>query len=234
MHRIVRLCCSNYLNGISNLIGKKNQNLIIFGLQNMPNTYFTADLHLGHDNIRKYCHRPFASVTEMDSKILNNLNETVKPDDYLYILGDFAFRSAHSIMHYRSRIVCQNVVLILGNHDPYQKKGFLRVPDPILYQAFSVVDKAMTIVCFHNGLKYYVYLHHYACRTWDRSFHGSFHLYGHSHGQLPDDPNAYSMDVGVDAHNFFPISFADVVKHMTKKTRVLSTQQELENKESVK
>ena len=52
--------------------------------------WFTADFHLGHSNIIRYCGRPFASASEMDEEILACVNESVKPEDELYFLGDFA------------------------------------------------------------------------------------------------------------------------------------------------
>jgi hypothetical protein len=55
----------------------------------MPNSWFTADFHLGHANIIRYCSRPFATVEEMDQAIVERLNVSVKRDDVLYFLGDF-------------------------------------------------------------------------------------------------------------------------------------------------
>jgi len=55
-------------------------------------------------------------------------------------------------------------------------------------------------------------------RVWNKSHHGALNLYGHSHGSLPDDPHALAIDVGVDCHNFTPISFEQVKKIMSKKT----------------
>jgi calcineurin-like phosphoesterase family protein len=55
----------------------------------MPNTWFTADFHLGHKNIIRYCKRPFDTVEEMDRIIIERLNSLVKTNDILYFLGDF-------------------------------------------------------------------------------------------------------------------------------------------------
>jgi hypothetical protein len=54
-------------------------------------------------------------------------------------------------------------------------------------------------------------------RTWNKSHRGSWHLYGHSHGTLPDDPHSMSFDVGVDCHNYRPLSFEQVKAVMSKK-----------------
>jgi calcineurin-like phosphoesterase family protein len=59
---------------------------------------------------------------------------------------------------------------------------------------------------------------HYAMRVWNRSHRGAWMLYGHSHGSLPDDPGALSIDVGVDCHDYTPISHDDIGRIMAKKT----------------
>jgi calcineurin-like phosphoesterase family protein len=61
---------------------------------------------------------------------------------------------------------------------------------------------------------------HYALRVWNKSHYSSWHLYGHSHGSLPDDPNSMSFDVGIDCHNYTPISFEQVKAIMARKTYV--------------
>ena len=56
--------------------------------------WFTADTHLGHQNIIKYCNRPFKTLDEMDTAIIRNWNERVDPDDTVLVLGDFCFRNS--------------------------------------------------------------------------------------------------------------------------------------------
>jgi len=63
-----------------------------------------------------------------------------------------------------------------------------------------------------------IILCHYAMRVWDKSHWGIWHLYGHSHGSLPDDPRSLSYDVGVDKNNFTPLLFEEVKEIMSKKT----------------
>ena len=70
----------------------------------MPDTWFTADFHLGHANIIRYCGRPFESVAEMDAAILGRLNSSVAEDDILYFLGDFCRGSGREALAYRKRI----------------------------------------------------------------------------------------------------------------------------------
>jgi calcineurin-like phosphoesterase family protein len=137
----------------------------------MTNIFFTSDTHFGHKNIIEYSKRPFASVEEMDDALIENINREVKPNDLLYHLGDWAMWRGHE--GYRRRIHCRNIVLILGNHDRHQSKLrplFLDI-HPILH---TKIDGRNFSLC------------HYAMRVWPKSHHGAWHLYGHSHGSLPD------------------------------------------------
>ena len=61
----------------------------------------------------------------------------------------------------------------------------------------------------------YVVVCHYAMRTWPRSHHNSYHLYGHSHGNLESFGKSY--DVGVDNNNYFPVSWDQIIAIMKDK-----------------
>jgi len=63
-----------------------------------------------------------------------------------------------------------------------------------------------------------VVLCHYDLRVWNRSNCGSWHLYGHSHGRLPEMPTSLSMDVGIDTHEFRPWHYDEIVGVMEKKS----------------
>ncbi len=163
--------------------------------------FFTADFHLGHKNIIKYCNRPFLDVEEMDDTIIQNINAEVTKSDRLYILGDFCwFENFSKIKEYRDRINCGTIFLIRGNHDKRSIQS--------LEQIFNgVFDQKLIDV---SGQK--IFLNHYSMRVWAVSHHNSWHLWGHSHGTLP----AYglSFDVGVDAHDFKAWSYLQVVEKM--------------------
>ncbi|MCC6094419.1 MAG: hypothetical protein LIV24_05295 [Eubacterium sp.] len=50
--------------------------------------WFTSDLHLGHEAVIRMQNRPFKDIREMNNALIHNLNECVKANDKLYILGD--------------------------------------------------------------------------------------------------------------------------------------------------
>ncbi|WP_386628401.1 hypothetical protein [Sulfitobacter geojensis] len=55
--------------------------------------WYTADTHFGHENIMRFCNRPFVSASQMDAAMLENMWTVVGSEDQLWILGDFAFGS---------------------------------------------------------------------------------------------------------------------------------------------
>ena len=172
----------------------------------MSNTWFTSDFHLGHYNIIRYCNRPFSSTGEMDAVILTNLNDQVGENDQLFFLGDFCKGSADQAKHYRDRILCKNVHFVEGNHDRAARK---------IAAAFCSWNQLVEIRVGKQGFV----LCHYAMRTWHHSSRGVWHLYGHSHGKLRDDPASLAFDVGVDAHDFQPWSFDEISAVMEAKRR---------------
>jgi calcineurin-like phosphoesterase family protein len=172
--------------------------------------WFTSDHHFGHKNILEYTKRPFANVDEMNAEMVKRWNEKVGKDDTVYHLGDFALMSAGKVKQLREQLNGK-IYLITGNHESSALDAascFEWIKD---YYELTVEDPDA-----HKGQRFIV-LFHYAMRVWNASHHGTWHLYGHSHGELPDDETALSIDVGVDSHNFYPISYEELKEIMAKK-----------------
>jgi calcineurin-like phosphoesterase family protein len=187
-------------------------------------TFFTSDTHFGHTNIIKYCIRPFLfdpskgfddprnrDVDFMDETLIKNWNSVVQPNDTVYHLGDFAFYRDQRKTRNVLRRLNGNKILIRGNHDEYLEPETLQMFGSVhYYHEISVPDKDVG--------KQKIVLLHYGMRVWNKSHRGSWQLYGHSHGTLPDDPSSLSFDVGTDCHGYTPISYEQVKKIMAKKT----------------
>jgi calcineurin-like phosphoesterase family protein len=77
--------------------------------------WLIGDLHLGHQRIIDYTGRPFSSVEEMDTAIIQNWNKYVRKDDWVICLGDFAFGDPRPYL----RQLNGRLILIKGNHDKY-------------------------------------------------------------------------------------------------------------------
>ena len=168
----------------------------------MSEIFFTADTHFFHDNIRKHTNRPWSTCEEMDAALIKNWNNVVGKKDLVYICGDFAWKHhCHYIMALNG-----SKILILGNHDKMSQdvlRNFTEV-HPILRRIIYGKDITMC---------------HYCMTTWASSCHGSWCLYGHSHGRIKEFDDSYKMDVGVDVWNYTPIPWSVVEYKMSLKNK---------------
>ena len=190
------------------------------------NIWITSDTHFGHTNIAgpkisnwSSGYRDFNSVHEMNMALVDGINKYVKEDDILYHLGDWSFGGVHNILQFRNYIVCKNVHLILGNHDQHIVDKEIKYHDtsfnPI--ELFLSVQDVLTLDIGKTKL----FLSHYSHRVWLGSHKGVIHLYGHSHGSIPD--YGKSMDVGVDVAfkkfgEYRPFNIGDITNIMSKRT----------------
>ena len=79
--------------------------------------FYTADLHLGHENVITYSNRPFSNAAEMLECIILNWNSVVSADDDVYIIGDMFFKINSKEQLEILRRLKGRKHLILGNHD---------------------------------------------------------------------------------------------------------------------
>lgn len=179
----------------------------------MKNIFFTSDHHFGHKNIIKYSNRPFESVEEMDEIMIQRWNEKVGQNDDVYHLGDVGLCSSGKLRKILDRLNGKKY-LIKGNHERSAldcHTSFEWIKD---YHELKVQDSE-----FEKGSQMLA-LFHYSMRVWNKWHRGTYHLYGHSHGTLEDNPNSQSFDIGVDCHDFYPLSYEEVKVIMKTKTWV--------------
>lgn len=139
----------------------------------------------------------------MNEGLIKNFNSVVKPCDTTYILGDFAMKGTYENLVYLMSRLNGTKHCLLGNH--CKEKYYIQMVEGGIISSYN-----QAIGTSINGK--YIWMSHYAHRVWNLSHHGSWHIYGHSHGSLP--PIGLSWDVGVDNNNYFPVSFEQLSKIM--------------------
>ena len=183
--------------------------------------FFTSDTHYSHSNICSattnwsvndgYA-RKFDSLEDMNQRLVDNINNMVGEDDILIHLGDWSFGGFDKIEEFRSQINCENIHLVLGNHDHHierNKEGiqklFSSVQNYLRLEVQRPINKATTekfiFVCMH-----------YPIASWHDMNQGVIHLHGHVH--LPSHlrvAEGKAMDVGVDGNGLEPILMDQVL-----------------------
>lgn len=177
--------------------------------------FFTSDTHFGHTNIIKYCNRPFKDAGEMDREIVRIWNETVKPEDTVYHMGDVAFASPDRIKHIVTNLNGRKI-LILGNHDRQEKKMF--------EYGFAEVHQSIKGLQLSDGTL--VNLSHYPYRGSPDPHHktkfdnknipddGRILINGHVHDDWKVRPGQFKnhmINVGMDQWNFKPVSEDELI-----------------------
>ena len=150
----------------------------------------TSDLHLGHENVIEYAHRPFRDVDTMDDILWDNLTAASAPDKVLVVVGDMAMREGLNAvtwqqirdLDYRQRH------LVIGNHD-LTGAGQLRA------QGFDHVWSLMV----SGGEPPLIWTHYPLNEVPD----GTINIHGHVH----DDPPRRTphINVSVEQLDYAPV-----------------------------
>ena len=174
--------------------------------------YWTSDMHGYHENILKYCNRPFGCVEEMNEALVNNWNSVVGPDDHVYNLGDFCFGSVENWNWFlEPGRLNGHIHLILGNHDPnriFRDGTMIDRFDEIVFQKILMIE-GWTVI-----------MNHFPFASFSNDYdHKTIALCGHIHSgpngidDLMMNGNALQWnqyDVGVDNNNYTPISWNEL------------------------
>ncbi len=202
----------------------------------LNNIFVTADSHLGHENIIKFCNRPFETVAEMDQVLIDNWNKVVGPDNDVYHLSDFTLGAAFVARQYFRQL--NGRIKVLANPWHHDKRwlqdvawlpgrdvmGVFNISDSSSTRFYSPVDILPPMVVLeiegmgNEGRPLAVTLCHYPLAVWDRKRYGAWHLHGHIHTKNTDgESGEFRLDVGVDQMNYSPVHLGGVLEFMLEK-----------------
>lgn len=191
---------------------------------NERNLFICSDPHYGHKNLIKNlstwksgAHRDFKTVDHHNDTLVNNINKTVWKDDVLFLLGDVAFGGFENVRTFMNRIICDEVHLVLGNHDKH-----IKVNRDDIKKCFTTVSTRLEVFIDDE----YFVMDHYPIREWEACHKGAYHLYGHQHN-LPEyrfsNGDGRTMDVGFDGHpEFRPYNIKTEIYPLLKNRSTIS------------
>lgn len=157
----------------------------------MPSVFLVSDTHFGHQGVCNFTTngrdklRPWVDAAHMDKDMVEYWNDTVKPQDKVYHLGDVVIARRHletvGKLH-------GDKVLIKGNHDIFKLKDYLPYFRDI--RAYHPMD---------GYLLSHIPVHASQFPRWKGNIHG------HLHSNTVGDPRY--LCVCVEQTNFRPILF---------------------------
>lgn len=174
-------------------------------------TYFTSDTHFGHANIIRYSRRPFQDVDGMNDSLVEAWNDTVRPTDEVWHLGDVVMGNAAESLELIAYLHGRKL-LVPGNHDrcweghkkpgawaqTYELAGFEIMPSQT---SLRLADREVQLCHFpyegdsHDQDRYDSH------RPADR---GQWLLHGHVHDKWRQ--HGRQVNVGMDVWDYRPVA----------------------------
>ncbi len=175
----------------------------------MGNIWLTSDFHFNHDKEFIYKPRGFNTIEEMNIAILSNFNSIISSEDDMYILGDLCL--GKDLEKNKKLISSLNgsLHIIRGNHDTDNRIEMYK-------ECPNVVEIENALYFKYNN--YHFFLSHFPCFTGNLSKEHlkqlTLNLYGHTHQKtnLFNDSVPYMYHVGVDSHDYMPVSIDEIIK----------------------
>ena len=143
--------------------------------------YFIADTHFFHENVIRFDKRPFTSIEEMNAKMRDWWNNTVRTNDRVYILGDFLWldpRKQEKEYIDFTKSLNGHKVLIKGNHDNVKRFS------PEIVNGFENIFERKEI----KMNKKVIVMDHYPLMSYHQDVRENvFHFHGHTHNTMEQD-----------------------------------------------
>ena len=173
--------------------------------------FFVSDTHFCHENIIKYCRRPFKDIEENDEELIRRWNEKVPKDGIVFHLGDVAFGNTNRVDEILKRLNGK-IYLVIGNHD------WRRIVNDHKWR-FELMTQQINMKIG----KRHIILNHYPMLCFSGAWRGedaTYQLFGHVHTSPYTDEGldqqrlkmlfTSQYDVGVDNSNFTSVSWKEV------------------------
>lgn len=180
---------------------------------------FWSDLHIRHNRDFILAPRGFQKVEHQDDTLPQRLRERCDAETTLFLLGDsiFGMGALDYWLKFLNSFAAKEVYIMPGNHfaglqDLINKYG----------EEFQLGEKLIKIVPNYFEIQVgeqLIVMSHYPMASWNGINKGSFHIHGHTHGNLINTEigkvlyRKRVIDVGIEccAH---PITFKEVCEQI--------------------
>lgn len=174
--------------------------------------YYTSDHHFGHENIIRFCNRPFTDVETMNRELVRRHNDVVDKSDTVFHLGDVAF--VDNPLKWLKKLN-GNIILVKGNHDRGDEGYWTKECKKFITDSTTRLigeDKQFTITLTHDPASIEYNKNSKGSNEQEgRSPRSPFVVCGHVHERWRFLPNR--LNVGVDAWHFQPVPEQQVLSY---------------------
>lgn len=183
----------------------------------MTQVWFTSDLHIGHRNIALT--RGFDAADVHDAFLALKWDAVVRPADQVWVLGDVSMSGKHNVGPALQWISERpgTKYLVAGNHDScHPMHSQAHKWQRVYLEVFETVQQSAVRKVHGHRVK----LSHFPFRgggdhtavqrypEWRFPDDGGYLLHGHTHSR--EVMNGNQIHIGVDAHEFKPVSLNDI------------------------
>jgi calcineurin-like phosphoesterase family protein len=183
-------------------------------------TFFTSDTHFGHANIIRYSSRPYPDVDVMNDGLVDAWNDTVRPADEVWHLGDVVMGNAAETLRLVPRLHGRKL-LVPGNHDrcweghrslgPWRQRyidaGFTVLPSQV---TTTLADREVLLCHFPYSGDSHDEDRYRSHRPLDR---GQWLVHGHVHEKWRQAGR--QVNVGTDVWDYRPVA-AEAVEDLIR------------------
>lgn len=134
--------------------------------------YYISDTHFRDRAIFDKCKRPFDSLDDMESTIINKWNKKIKDEDIIYVLGDITKDDDISSIDIFNKLKGHKH-LIVGNHDHLILED---IKTSNIFESIKFID-----LILDNNRK--VCICHYPLMDWIEFNRKGILVYGHVHNK---------------------------------------------------
>lgn len=179
----------------------------------MPAVFLVSDTHFGHAGVCRFLRndgvtklRPWDNTEEMDEAMVKAWNETVRPNDKVYHLGDVVInRKALHILHRLNG----DKVLIKGNHDIFKLEDYTQHFRDI--RGYHVMN---------NMILSHIPVHPDSKGRFNANIHGHLHA---NRVMLNGSIDPWYYSVCVENTSYRPILFEQVLKNIEEQNELTVT-----------
>lgn len=166
----------------------------LFTIDELMDVFVISDHHFYHENIIRYCNRPYKDLKEMHYNMIEKWNSVVGKNDTVLHLGDFSFGDKYRVDGIKKQLNGK-IYMVKGNHDKHGVSWYNNVGITMIKKPFMIDN-----ILFSHA------------RKTDSDCNICIH--GHSHSHLPlleNIDNTKYYNVSVENLNYTPIKIKDLL-----------------------